>query len=62
MPDLMGDSVPTINLCDAEQDPAVLVPLDRACHDHGFFLLENHGMQTAIDDMWQAILEPVPYD
>ena len=46
--------VPTIDLEAAEHDDEVLVPLDRACRDHGFFLLRNHGMDSAIDAMWQA--------
>ncbi len=46
--------VPVIDLELAERDADVLVPLDRACRDHGFFLLRNHGMQTAIDRMWAA--------
>lgn len=32
----------------------MLEPLDRACRDHGFFLLSNHGMDEAIAAMWQA--------
>ena len=46
--------VPTIDLQAAESDVDVLVPLDEACRDHGFFLLRNHGMDDAIDAMWAA--------
>jgi len=46
--------VPTIDLKAAEHDLEVLEPLDAACRDHGFFLLKNHGMDQAIDDMWSA--------
>ena len=46
--------VPTIDLESAEHDVSVLEPLDKACRDHGFFLLRNHGMDQAISDMWQA--------
>jgi len=46
--------VPVIDLAQAEQDPTALLPLDAACRDHGFFLLENHGIDTAINAMWQA--------
>ena len=46
--------VPVIDLVHAEQDPSALVPLDLACRDHGFFLLENHGIDEVIDEMWQA--------
>jgi isopenicillin N synthase-like dioxygenase len=47
-------SVPTIDLEAAEKDLRVLEPLDQACRDHGFFLLRNHGMDRAIEQMWQA--------
>ncbi len=46
--------VPTIDLRAAEQDVSVLEPLDKACRDHGFFLLKNHGMDHAIAGMWRA--------
>lgn len=46
--------VPLIDLEAAEQDLAVLAPLDAACRDHGFFLLKNHGMQVAVERMWRA--------
>lgn len=46
--------VPTIDLEAAEHDVSMLAPLDAACRDHGFFLLNNHGMDDAIATMWQA--------
>jgi isopenicillin N synthase-like dioxygenase len=46
--------VPTIDLKAAEKDVTVLTPLDAACRDHGFFLLSNHGMDAAIEQMWSA--------
>lgn len=46
--------VPTIDLEAAEKDVTVLKPLDAACRDHGFFLLRNHGMDAAIEEMWCA--------
>ena len=46
--------VPTIDLEKAEADACLLEPLDKACRDHGFFLLKNHGIQSAIGDMWAA--------
>jgi len=47
-------SVPVIDLEAAENDLDVLVPLDAACRDHGFFLLRNHGLDPIINEMWQA--------
>ena len=47
-------NVPTINFQTAKTDPSQLKLLDSACRDHGFFLLKNHGMQSIINDMWQA--------
>ena len=46
--------VPTIDLKAAEKDVTALTPLDAACRDHGFFLLSNHGMDAAIEQMWSA--------
>mgnify|MGYP006453115529 CR=1 FL=1 len=46
--------VPTIDLKAAEEDVTALRPLDASCRDHGFFLLRNHGMDAAIEQMWQA--------
>ena len=47
-------NVPTIDFKTAKTDPSQLKLLDSACRDHGFFLLKNHGMQSIINDMWQA--------
>ena len=47
-------NVPTIDFQTAKTDPSQLKLLDSACRDHGFFLLKNHGMQSTINDMWQA--------
>ena len=46
--------VPTIDLKAACEDELALLSLDAACRDHGFFILTNHGMNTAIDNMWRA--------
>lgn len=47
-------AVPTISLRDGISDAATLARLDAACRDHGFFLLTDHGMGAAIEDMWSA--------
>ena len=52
--------VPTVDLEKAKDDPSQLKSLDKACRDHGFFLLKNHGMQEEIDDMWR-MSESVSY-
>ncbi len=49
--------VPTIDLPASEETGLGLADLDRACRDHGFFLMRNHGMQEAIDEMWRASAE-----
>ena len=46
------DLVPTINI--AEPSAASLSALDAACADHGFFLLEGHGLDDLIDQTWRA--------
>ncbi len=43
-------SVPLISLADT--GPRELEQLDSACRDHGFFLLKDHGMDEAINEMW----------
>ena len=45
--------VPIIDLKEAERDVAALSPLDKACRDHGFFFLKNHGVDYAIEKMWE---------
>jgi isopenicillin N synthase-like dioxygenase len=46
-------SVPTLDLKALKsKDPDQLSALDKACRDHGFFLLENHGLSLGM--MWQA--------
>lgn len=47
------DLVPTLDLVEAEKNLDVMEPLDRACRDHGFFLLRNHAMDEAIENMWR---------
>lgn len=46
--------VPTIDLAASEKTGKDLTALDQACRDHGFFLMKNHGMQSEINEMWQA--------
>ena len=46
------DLVPTIDI--AEPSAASLSALDAACADHGFFLLEGHGLDDLIDQTWHA--------
>lgn len=46
--------VPVVDLQTASDDEAQLSRLDKACRDHGFFLLTNHGITAEIDAMWQA--------
>ncbi len=46
------DRVPVVNL--AEPSAASLAALDAACRDHGFFLLEGHGLDGLVDRTWAA--------
>ena len=46
-------SVPVVDLVAAERGEG-LEALDAACRDHGFFLLSNHGMTAAIEEMWRT--------
>ena len=46
--------VPTLNLANAEATGEGLQALDKACRNHGFFLLQNHGLDREIEAMWQA--------
>ena len=50
-------TVPVIDMHDPgvrDGSPAALEALDAACRDHGFFLLVNHGLEDAIEDMWAS--------
>jgi isopenicillin N synthase-like dioxygenase len=44
------DLVPTVDISDPTATS--LVALDRACEDHGFFLLRGHGLDDLIDRTW----------
>ena len=46
--------IPLIDLSLVKQDETQLELVDNACRDHGFFLLENHGMEKEIEAMWKA--------
>ncbi len=43
--------VPTIDI--SAPDAAMLGAVDRACRDHGFFLLSGHGLDPIIDSAWR---------
>jgi len=43
--------VPTVDLSYPSADQ--LAAVDRACRDHGFFLLVGHGADALIDQMWE---------
>jgi len=52
IPFTAGNSiVPTIDI--SAIDEANLVELDRACRDHGFFLLSGHGLDQLIEETWE---------
>lgn len=44
-------SVPVVNI--AAPSSTSLEALDLACRDHGFFLLEGHGLDALIAEMWR---------
>jgi isopenicillin N synthase-like dioxygenase len=46
------DLVPVVDL--ENPDATSLEELDRACRQHGFFLLEGHGLDDVIDDTFAA--------
>lgn len=46
------DLVPTVDLR-SPSGPA-LAAVDRACADHGFFLVEGHGLDALVDRTWTA--------
>ncbi len=54
MPDATDTLVPTLDLAKAEATGDGLAALDKACRNHGFFLLQNHGLDREIEAMWQA--------
>ena len=45
-------SVPTIDL--SNPSAASLAALDAACRDHGFFLIEGHGLDAVIERTWDT--------
>jgi len=45
------DSVPIVNISDPTT--ASVGALDAACRDHGFFLLEGHGLDALIGETWK---------
>jgi isopenicillin N synthase-like dioxygenase len=47
----MTDLVPTVDIGDPTA--VSLVALNRACEDHGFFLLSGHGLDDLIGRTWQ---------
>jgi isopenicillin N synthase-like dioxygenase len=49
------DLVPTVDI--RNPSGGSLKALDRACADHGFFLLEGHGLDDLIDHTWTAATE-----
>jgi isopenicillin N synthase-like dioxygenase len=51
----LDELVPTINISDPTDDE--LLELDRACRDHGFFLLTGHGLDELIDQTWAQARE-----
>lgn len=49
-----SSQVPLISLQSAEESGEGLAELSKACQQHGFFLLTDHGLDGAIDAMWAA--------
>ena len=49
-----SSQVPLISLQSAEESGEGLAELNKACQQHGFFLLADHGLDAAIDAMWAA--------
>ena len=50
------ERVPTININDYRQgklSAESIAALDKACRDHGFFLLSGHGLDDLMAQMWQ---------
>ncbi|MEL7207713.1 MAG: 2-oxoglutarate and iron-dependent oxygenase domain-containing protein, partial [Actinomycetota bacterium] len=50
MGDAVNELVPTVDL--ADPTATSLEALDRACADHGFFLLAGHGLDDLIERTW----------
>lgn len=46
------DLVPTVDI--RNPSGVSLEALDAACADHGFFLMEGHGLDSLIDQTWEA--------
>ena len=46
------EQVPVVDL--SAPSSASLAALDAACSDHGFFLLEGHGLNDLVDRTWDA--------
>ncbi|BAN03762.1 isopenicillin N synthase family dioxygenase [Ilumatobacter coccineus] len=46
----IDELVPTIDISDPSDDE--FAALDRACRDHGFFLLTGHGLDALIEETW----------
>ena len=46
------EQVPVVDL--SAPSSASLAALDAACSDHGFFLLEGHGLDDLVDRTWAA--------
>ena len=52
-----SEQIPVIDyaaLITAGNRSTQLGAIDRACRDHGFFLIENHGLEEQFDDVWQV--------
>jgi isopenicillin N synthase-like dioxygenase len=45
------DAVPTIDM--SNPTATSFAALDRACRDHGFFLVEGHGLDGLIEETWE---------
>lgn len=51
----IDELVPTIDISDPSNDE--FAALDRACRDHGFFLLTGHGLDELIEQTWAQARE-----
>lgn len=50
----IGDIVPTIDISVPTALGEQLPALDRACREHGLFLLAGHGLDDVVDRTWDA--------